>query len=155
MRRKDREITDRNEIINMLKNFEVCSIAFNDGDYPYVIPLNFGYISDDKGIKLYFHGANEGKKIELIKADNRVAFSLYNVNKIIIDSNAANSTAMYESVCGRGRIRFIEDYNEKMKAFKAIMAKYSKEENFTYNENAVKHTCVYVLEVEHISGKRH
>lgn len=36
-----------------------------------------------------------------------------NVNEIIIDNNAANFIAMYESVCGRGRIRFIEDFSEK------------------------------------------
>ena len=43
MRRKDREITDFNEIINIIKKCDVCRIALNDKDFPYIVPLNFGY----------------------------------------------------------------------------------------------------------------
>lgn len=42
MRRKDREITDFNEIIDIIKKCDVCRIALNDDEYPYVVPLNFG-----------------------------------------------------------------------------------------------------------------
>ena len=42
MRRKDREITDFNEIIEIIKKCDVCRIAMNDGDFPYIVPLNFG-----------------------------------------------------------------------------------------------------------------
>ena len=42
MRRKDREITDFNEIIEIIKKCDVCRIALNDEDFPYIVPLNFG-----------------------------------------------------------------------------------------------------------------
>lgn len=155
MRRKDREITDINEIISMLKEFQVCNLAFNDKDYPYVIPLNFGYKAEGDSVKLYFHGANEGKKIDLINTDNKAAFSMYKVDEFAIYNEASKSTTMYKSVCGRGRIRFIDDYDEKIEAFKAIMANYCEGDDFVYNENAVKHTCVYELIAEDISGKKH
>jgi len=43
MRRKDREITDSGEIISIMKKCSVCSLAFFDEQYPYVVPMNFGF----------------------------------------------------------------------------------------------------------------
>ena len=42
MRRHDREITDKNEILEIMNLCDVCRLAFKDGDYPYILPLNFG-----------------------------------------------------------------------------------------------------------------
>lgn len=43
MRRKDREITDFHELIEIMKKCDVCRIALKDEDgYPYIVPLNFG-----------------------------------------------------------------------------------------------------------------
>ena len=45
MRRKDREVTDLSEIIEILKNCDVCRLALNDDGFPYILPLNFGKVS--------------------------------------------------------------------------------------------------------------
>jgi nitroimidazol reductase NimA-like FMN-containing flavoprotein (pyridoxamine 5'-phosphate oxidase superfamily) len=66
MRRKDREVTDMNEIIEIIKKCDVCRLAFFDKEYPYIVPLNFGYSYDGAKLELYFHGANAGKKLELL-----------------------------------------------------------------------------------------
>ena len=42
MRRKDREITDFNEMLEIMKKCDVCRIALNDEEFPYIVPLNFG-----------------------------------------------------------------------------------------------------------------
>lgn len=42
MRRKDREITDFDEIVAIMRKCDVCRIAVNDGDTPYIVPMNFG-----------------------------------------------------------------------------------------------------------------
>ena len=76
MRRKDREITDFNEIIEIIKKCDVCRIAMNDGDFPYMVPLNFGLDIQDGQAYLYFHAALEGKKLDLLKKDNRVTFEM-------------------------------------------------------------------------------
>lgn len=62
MRRKDREITDVQEILNIIRKCDVCRIAMNDGDFPYIVPLNFGLDVQGEQVYLYFHGALEGKK---------------------------------------------------------------------------------------------
>ena len=43
MRRKDREITDFDEMIKIIEKCDTCRLALNDGEYPYIVPLNFGH----------------------------------------------------------------------------------------------------------------
>ena len=61
MRRKDREITDKQDILEVMRKCDVCRIALHNGDYPYVVPLNFGLQVEKDMPVLYFHGALEGK----------------------------------------------------------------------------------------------
>ena len=43
MRRKDREIREKDEIIRVMEACDVCRLALNDLDgWPYLLPLNFG-----------------------------------------------------------------------------------------------------------------
>ena len=76
MRRSDREITDRNEILQVMERCDVCRLALNDGEYPYILPLNFGMEQAGEQIILYFHGATEGKKLDLIARDPRASFEM-------------------------------------------------------------------------------
>ena len=77
MRRKDREITGRENIEPILQACKVCRVAMTGTDgWPYVIPMNFGYTWDEDGLTLYFHGGVKGKKIDSLKADPRVCFEL-------------------------------------------------------------------------------
>ena len=65
MRRKDREITGRENIEPILQACKVCRVAMTGTDgWPYVIPMNFGYTWDEDGLTLYFHGGVKGKKID-------------------------------------------------------------------------------------------
>ena len=75
MRRTDREIKEFEEIVKVMEKCEVCRLAFHDGGYPYILPLNFGMKVEGEKITLYFHGALEGKKYRLMAADNRVGFA--------------------------------------------------------------------------------
>ena len=70
MRRKDKKITDRAEIESIILKSSVCRLALADQLQPYIVPLCFGYRDNT----LYFHSALSGKKIEIIKKNNRVCF---------------------------------------------------------------------------------
>lgn len=61
----------------------------------------------------------------------------------------------YQSVMGRGRIRLIEEYEEKVHGLQAIMAHYSRDREFAFGEEAVNRTAVIKLEVEAWSCKEH
>lgn len=58
MRRKDREITDFDEMVKIIKECDACRIALNDEEtgFPYIVPLNFGLDVEDERVYLYFHG---------------------------------------------------------------------------------------------------
>ena len=89
MRRQDREITDWNEMVGVIDRCDVCRLALNDEGYPYILPLNFGAKVSENTVTLYFHGAMEGKKYELIARDNRVSFEMDCAHRLVSDREMA------------------------------------------------------------------
>ena len=152
MRRSDREIKDINEIIQVMEKCDICRLALNDEEYPYILPLNFGMQTDNGEIILYFHGANEGKKYELIAKDNHASFEMDCAHELITDMQTGNCTMNYESVIGYGRIEMVPD-DEKYDALCILMKHYHKED-FPFNKSVVPRTTVFKLIVEQVSGKR-
>lgn len=153
MRRSDREIKDFGEIVKVLEKCDAVRLAFNDEEYPYVVPLSFGMRVESGRLRLYFHSAGEGRKIDLIKKDNRVSFEADCSHRLVLDEEQGNCTTEYESVMGRGRISFVEGEEEKTRALKILMAHYGRED-FAFNPAVVPATTVFVLDVVGISGKR-
>ena len=77
MRRTDREITDRQELLDVMARCDVCRLALNDeSGYPYVVPLNFGMEERDGTLYLLFHGAMTGTKYDRMERDPRVTFEM-------------------------------------------------------------------------------
>ncbi len=67
MRRTDREVKDTAEIMKIIEKCDVCRLGLSDGNVPYVVPMNYGYEYSDGKLTLYFHGAKEGKKLQIIQ----------------------------------------------------------------------------------------
>ena len=99
MRRSDREVKEFKDIVAIMEKCDVCRIALNNNGYPYILPLNFGMdIKEDK-IELYFHGAMEGTKYELIKKDNRASFEMDCEHKLVTEMERGSCTMEYENIC--------------------------------------------------------
>lgn len=154
MRRSDREIKDRDEMLQVMEKCDVCRLAFNDeaAGFPYILPLNFGMTTDGGQITLYFHGAGEGRKYELMAKDERVSFETDCAHRLVMDEAEGNCTMEYESVIGRGRIAIVSD-EEKYDALCVLMKHYHKED-FVFNKAIVPQTAVLKLTVEEMSGKK-
>ncbi|MGL5353747.1 MAG: pyridoxamine 5'-phosphate oxidase family protein [Clostridium sp.] len=152
MRRKDREIIEIDKIMNIIKKCDVCSLAFFDEEYPYIIPINFGSSLIENKLTLYFHSANVGKKLELIQKNNKVAFEMNCSHKLLLEENACNSTMEYESVCGNGIVEVLNG-QEKLDGLNYLMNQYSGSNNHKFNENEVKAVVVFKLIVSEINGK--
>lgn len=148
MRRKDREITDRDAIDGIIARCKVCHIALCENGQPYVLPLNFGY----DGKHLYFHSADNGKKIEIINQNNRVGFEFDILNEIITAENPCEWGANYESVAGTGIAEFIDSHQEKAKAFACILSQYGGIFNELKDSSLSSVTIIRVTIVS-ISGK--
>ena len=154
MRRKDREITSLDRIEEILQAAQAVSVAFGGGS-PYVIPMNYGFSRAGERFTLYFHGAQEGEKIDRIKADPRAAFTVYAGNRVYGEGDeGSNYTSSFDSVCGSGKIRFLEG-EEKRAGLAAVMAHYAPGRTFTFAGELLPDTCVMALEVNAISGKHH
>ena len=153
MRKADREIKNKEEIIDIIKRCDVIRLAFNNGDYPYILRLNFGFeVKNDKVI-FYLHSALEGTKVEIMRKDNRASFEMDTKHELQYYEEKGYCTMSYESVIGRGRIRILSE-EEKMNALKKLMGHYHESEDTYFNPAAISRTLVYSLEVEEMTAKR-
>ena len=132
---------------------DVCRLAFKDGDYPYILPLNFGIEEKAGHIILYFHSALEGYKTELIKRDNHVSFEMDCKHELKYDEGKGYCTIAYERVIGRGRIEVLPN-DEKENALRKIMGHYHHSEDTYFNPAAIPRTLVYMLMIEEMTAKR-
>ena len=155
MRRRDREIADRGEMLEILRGCDVCSVAFNDDGAPYVIEMNFGLLDEEKPT-LCFHCAGAGRKLELLRRDDRVGFFASRGHRLEWQ-DGGRCTMRYESVAGRGRMRVAEG-GEKRAAMERLMAHYRPETAHAPGEpswlSALDATTVLLLDAEEMSGKR-
>ena len=152
MRRSDREIKEFNELINVMERCDVCRLAFFDEEYPYILPLNFGMqVMDDK-ITLYFHGALEGKKYDLMAKNNKVGFEMDCSHRLVTDVETKNCTMEYESIIGTGILEYVDE-QDKYDALYLLMKHYHKED-FEFNKEVMSRTKIFKLIVKDFAGKR-
>ena len=113
-----------------------------------MLPLCFGY----QNRTLYFHSALEGKKIDILKKNNRICFE-FDVNSEIIKAEKACKWGMkYQSVIGFGKAVLVENIAEKKKALNIIMNHYS-DRDFQFTDKAIKKIAVIKIEIEGMTGK--
>lgn len=154
MRRSDREITDKAEIIKIIEKCDVCRLALSYNNIPYIVPMNYGYEYTDNRLILYFHGAKEGKKHDIIAQNPFACFEIDCSHKLIEADEACNYTMEYESVIGNGKIYSCTEKNEKLKALKHLMKQYAKDKDFLFPDNVINSVTVFKLEVSAFTGKR-
>ena len=149
MRRKEKEITSLEEIEEIVKKSKVCRIGLVDGDEPYILPVCFGY----EGNALYFHSAPEGRKIDLIRRNNRACFEIDTDVEIISGEKPCDWTARYRSVIGTGRAFILEKNEEKRHGLSVIMRQYSPNISELRFEK-LGSVAVVKIEVDRITGKK-
>ncbi|MDR2587116.1 MAG: pyridoxamine 5'-phosphate oxidase family protein [Coriobacteriales bacterium] len=66
MRKSNREIKDRSDMVDVIRRCTVCRIGFQTDGAPYIVPMSFGLSDDGDGLRLYFHCATEGRKLDLL-----------------------------------------------------------------------------------------
>ena len=149
VRQKDREIKDRKVIDDIIKRCRVCHLAMCDNGQPYVVPLNFGY----DGRFLYFHAAPEGRKIDIIKINNRVGFEFDILHKIVKAEQACKWGAKYESVIGSGTVEIVDNLDAKKEALEWIMRQYGSDIRI-FSDEVMEKTLVFRVLIIEISGKK-
>ena len=149
MRKKEKEITEVSAIEAIIKKSLVCRLALSDGNFPYIVPLCFGY----RDRVLYFHGSLKGKKIDIIRKNQNICFEFDINTEIVKAEDACHWSMKYQSVIGFGKAVLLEDLDEKRKALNIIMSQYSNR-TFQFNDATLKGTVVIKTEIESMTGKQ-
>lgn len=155
MRRKDREITGFEEIVDVIQRCEVLRIGLVDPDgKPYIVPLTFGLEIEGSKVTFYFHSAREGRKMDILRENPFVCFEMEATTGFITHETACRWSARHETVMGEGTVHCIEDPREKLKAFQNIMLRNGFQGVPEFNPVFFKQAAVCRIEVSQLSGKR-
>lgn len=153
MRRRDREIVDSAELESIIGAATVCRLAMSEDDRPYIVPLCFGY----KDGNLYFHSAEEGKKLEMLRSNSYVCFEMDIDHEVVRADLPCDSEMKYRSVIGFGRASFVDEVEEKRMALDIITSHYSEgnaEETYVYPEQKLARTVIIKVKIESLTGKK-
>jgi nitroimidazol reductase NimA-like FMN-containing flavoprotein (pyridoxamine 5'-phosphate oxidase superfamily) len=149
MRRKDKAVVEFAEIEQIVRKSLVCRLALAEKNQPYIVPLCFGF----KNSALYFHSAPEGRKIEILRKNNKVCFEFDLDHEVVPDMEACKWGMKYRSVIGFGKASFVVDLEEKRLGLDIIMQHYSGR-SFQYPQSAVENVVVIKVEIETMTGKK-
>ena len=149
MRRKERNIEDQAIIQDILNRSLICRIGLSDTDYPYILPLNYGHQDN----ALYFHCAPEGRKIDLIKKNNKVCFEIESDYRLVTDVVSCKWTSEFRSLIGIGKIEILNSHEEKVKGLNIIMKQHGKDDN-QYPPKMLNKLLVLKLNIKKLSGKQ-
>ena len=153
MRRKDRDVTDTAAIRAILDKAQVLHLAMIDGDRPYVVPLHYGYSLIDGRLTLYLHSAKEGRKLDVLQKNGRVAFVLEtDVSSISGGEIPCKYGAAYASVMGEGKAVLLTDPAEKAAALQILMRTQTGRD-FTITEAMTDTVAVLRIDVEAFTAK--
>lgn len=153
MRRKDREVTDFHKIIQFIDSCDILRIGLADGDFPYIVPLNFAYTVEGEQICFYIHGAKAGRKYELLRKNPHCSFEMDIPLKMECLTKERDVTMRYRSVMGTAEAVFLEGEEKERAVDEIIMARYEETKSFSYNKNVLPRTAVIRLKVLEINAK--
>ena len=153
MRRKDRQITEIEAIRAILDKAKVLHLAMIDGARPYVVPMNYGYALADGRLTLYLHGAKEGRKLDVLQQNDRVAFVLEtDVSLISGGELACKYGSAYASVMGEGTAVLLDDPVQKIEALQILMKTQTGRE-FAFTPAMAESVSVIRVNVDSFTAK--
>ena len=152
MRRKEKEITERAVIEEILREQEVGRLATSVGDQPYVVPINYVYYDG----RIVFHSHKDGTKMANIAKNPRVCFEV-DSGEIVEAEKPCDFSWRYMSVVVNGRVKIISDPGERFAALRRISDKYAPGKGKTLTaDELVKNPQLILAEIviKEMTGKR-
>ncbi|CVI72632.1 Pyridoxamine 5'-phosphate oxidase [Clostridiales bacterium CHKCI001] len=149
MRRK-KQCLSVEECVTILKKGTSGVLAvLGEEAYPYAVPIS--YLYEDE--KIYFHSAKSGHKIDAIKQNSKASFCVIDQDHVVPEEY----TSYFRSVIVFGKVRIMEDEQEKYRAIERLAMKYAPDDSVENRKKAIerewKPLCMLELTVEHMTGK--
>jgi nitroimidazol reductase NimA-like FMN-containing flavoprotein (pyridoxamine 5'-phosphate oxidase superfamily) len=149
MRRSDRELTQRQQLEELLVAGREMQLAMHDDESPYVLPLNYGYADGC----LYFHCALQGKKLDCLRANPKVGFCVSEVVKRIDGDKPCDWSTRFRSVIGNGTAEIIADRDGKIAGYDIIMRQFGGPVG-NYEEKNLTGSLVVKVTIDKMTGKQ-
>ncbi len=153
MRRAEREVTDRGQLLEIIGRCTCCRVAFSDPEGAYIVPLSFAFVPGQPD-RFYFHGAKEGRKASLIAKRPKVGFELDCAYELVAGQSGCKYSCRYQSIVGTGVIGEVQDLEEKKQALSALMRQYEPSRSFVFTDEQAQAVAVYRLDVAAMTGKQ-
>lgn len=155
MRRKEREITEPSEVLEVLASSKIMRVGFNDNGRIYIVPVNFGFEYENGKLVLYFHGARDGRKFSLIQKGGNAGFEMDFGYQLMTAETACEHSAFYSSAIGEGTISEIKENDEKKKGLNLIMFNATGKGDWNFPLIMLSKVGVFKIEVSQFTCKSH
>ena len=150
--KREARVTDPEQIRHILDTAKVLHLGLAVENEPYVIPMNYGYTMEDGKLTLYLHSAVKGKKLDMMKANSSVFFSI-DCDRMPFEGRVPCQYGLvYSSIMGRGTATIVEDVEEKKQAM-SILMKTQTGKDFTFEDRLVSIVAVIRIDVEEYTAK--
>jgi nitroimidazol reductase NimA-like FMN-containing flavoprotein (pyridoxamine 5'-phosphate oxidase superfamily) len=150
MRRQDRQLTPP-EAEEILANGLYGVLSINAGDdYAYGVP--FSYVYQDS--RIYLHCALEGKKLNLMRRNNKVSFCVVSGAEPLPHKYSMK----YQSAMAFGKAMEVNGKEEQLAALISLVEKYYTDQDHIDKGKAkaaesLHKTLVIRIDVDHLTGK--
>lgn len=152
MTRRERQVTDINEIIKILDNSKVLHLGLVDGDEPYVVPMNYGYTYENEKLTIWLHCARQGRKLDIMKVNPKVFFEMEYGITPFEGEVACKYGITYSSLMGKGVATIIEDVETKKIALSSLM-KTQTGKDFEFDDRMAEVVGVVKIDVLEFTAK--
>ena len=150
--KREFKITDPEQIIHILDTGKVLHLGLSADNEPYVVPMNYGYVLEDGKLVMYLHSAVRGRKLDMIRANSRVCFTIDCDRQPFEGRVPCQYGLAYSSLAGRGEARIVEDVEEK-KAAMSILMKTQTGRDFSFEDRLVSIVAVIRVDVSEYAAK--
>ncbi|MGI6089780.1 MAG: pyridoxamine 5'-phosphate oxidase family protein [Saccharofermentanales bacterium] len=122
MRRQDREVTEISDILSIVDRAKILHLGLFAEEYPYIVPLHYGYELVDGTLVFFMHSAEDGHKLDLIRNNSNVCVELEcDIELISGGDDPCQYGSAFASVIGRGSAEIVSDEEEKIKGLRLLM----------------------------------
>lgn len=151
MRRADKAIENEEDMKKILRTTEYVTIALSKDDEPYVVSMSHGY--DEKSNCVYFHCASEGKKLDYMKANDKVwGQAIQDQGYIQGECNHAYATVQFS-----GRAKLLEDLEEKHHAMVVMIKQLDSDPEKmikSLKPESLGSTVIGRIDIDYMTGKK-
>ena len=152
MTKRERQVTDPQQILDILNKGKVLHLGLAVDNEPYVVPMNYGYTMENGNLVLYLHSALRGKKLDMIRKNPNVFFEIDCDLQPFEGVKPCQYGLVYSSIMGRGTANLVDDVEAKKQAMMALM-KTQTGKDFIFEDRWVDIVAVIRIDVAEYTAK--